>query len=513
MFTHVKPLLLSLCLSMLLACASGASVVIHPTASPAATNEPSGGGRAAENTDAFGALYDQIAQERSVDAVAVTPAPEPAESRQLLSAALVDMIERVKPAVVRISTPDTVGSGVIFKSVERTAYILTNEHVIRGGSLRVLVNDLRFYNGTVLGEDQRRDLAVVKICCGDFISLLVGSASDIKPGLDVVSVGYALDLAGTVTVTRGIISAIRYENTEDRWVVQSDAAINPGNSGGPMLSEAGEILGINTYKIDETNEGVGVDALGFAVSVRTIADHLSRLTGDIATPTPTPMPTLAPTPSPTPVPTPVPTSTPTPQPSPTPTPTPQPTPSPTSTPVPVGPGSFGPVDGVLKVRDGINPEYYLFDFWTEGDLTIEATFHRPRDSWQESDYGLIWRSTLDSWCIFLVSTRGWYLLTASPEWDVFIEQQWECWRGTPGTCFPYPSVHLKAAIVDNQVTVLSVNGVAVHDASSYDFPQNQFYDISDALHYGHVGVITGLFSENQKTKADIYYEGFKVTRE
>ena len=96
-----------------------------------------------------------------------------------------------------------------------------------------------------------RDLAVVTICCGQFHTLPFGDASRLEPGGEVVAIGYALGLSGEASITRGIVSAIRYDSRYLSDVIQTDAAINPGNSGGPMLSMSGEILGINTFKISE----------------------------------------------------------------------------------------------------------------------------------------------------------------------------------------------------------------------------------------------------------------------
>ena len=66
--------------------------------------------------------------------------------------------------------------------------------------------------------------------------------------------GYPLGLPGEATVTKGIVSAIRYDESHQSLVIQTDAAINPGNSGGPMLSETGQILGINTFRQEETTK-------------------------------------------------------------------------------------------------------------------------------------------------------------------------------------------------------------------------------------------------------------------
>ena len=261
---------------------------------------------------------------------------------------LATMVERVRPGVVRIDTWEGAGSGVIFDTTsEGGALVLTNYHVIDGpGRVTVEVEDSATYRGHRQGYDADMDLAVVSICCGKFKKLSFGDVSKLKPGSEVVAIGYPLDLPGAASITRGIVSAIRSKG--DFEIIQMDAPINPGNSGGPLLSASGEVLGINTFTI-------GSEGLGFALSERTVQMALPEIKGDRliavaaaarltptpgrdATPTHVPAPTANPGPTPTPRPTatPRPTSTPQPTATPRPTPTPRPTatPSPTSTPTP-----------------------------------------------------------------------------------------------------------------------------------------------------------------------------------
>ena len=217
--------------------------------------------------------------------------------------------------------------------------MLTNYHVVEGaaGHISVEVEDSASYRGYLQGFDADIDLAVVSICCGKFKKLSFGDVSKLKPGSEVITIGYPLGLPGAASVTRGIVSAIRFVG--DTEIIQMDAPINPGNSGGPLLSASGEVLGINTFTI-------GTEGLGFALSERTVQIVLPELKGEpefaAATPTPTTEPDATParvprpTATPGPTPTPRPTATPRPTPTPRPTATPRPTvtPLPTSTPSP-----------------------------------------------------------------------------------------------------------------------------------------------------------------------------------
>ena len=207
--------------------------------------------------------------------------------------------------MVRITSSAGTGTGVIYDARGRTGYVVTNYHVVEGQlSVNVTVNDSVRYAGNVLGVDVQRDLAILSICCGDFKALEFGDATRLAVGEEVVNIGYALGIEGAATVTRGIVSALRYDTNRQAYVIQSDAAINPGNSGGPMLSPEGRVLGINSFAYVSD---YGAEGIGFAISARTVQQRIPALGGGMAAPTPTPVPTPSPTPTPTPTWTPSPT--------------------------------------------------------------------------------------------------------------------------------------------------------------------------------------------------------------
>ena len=267
------------------------------------------------------------------------------------------MVEQVRPGVVRIETGAGSGSGVIIDTQDETALILTNYHVVEDAyNIDVVVEDSDTYEGHLSGYDPEIDLAALTICCGDFQALSFGDVSEVKPGSEVIAMGYPLGMPGEATVTRGIVSAIRPVGPFE--VIQTDAPINPGSSGGPLLSTSGKVLGINTIKL------TGMEGLGFALSEGIVRaalpelleqERLSDVAASMATPTlvpravqpvptSTPQPAfeLSPTPTAMPMPAPTrlevgprtPTVTPTPTPTATPTSTPLPTPTPTLAPTP-----------------------------------------------------------------------------------------------------------------------------------------------------------------------------------
>ena len=145
-----------------------------------------------------------------------------------------------------------------------------------------------------------------------------------RVGDEVLALGFPLaDRIGSdLTVTRGIVSSKRMESGVEQF--QTDAAINPGNSSGPLVNNSGEVIGVNTSRIEETSGGRPVANIGFAVSVSELESRLPSLgargVANLVTPTPalTPTATLTPTFIPTGTPIQKPTSTPTPTITPTP---------------------------------------------------------------------------------------------------------------------------------------------------------------------------------------------------
>ncbi len=192
---------------------------------------------------------------------------------------LADMVDRVKPGVVRVNTADGVGSGIIIEKHDGgIGLVLTNYHVVEDSyRIDVLVGDSRTFRARMVGFDQRRDLAVLEMCCSEFPTLELSATAGISAGSEVVAIGYALGLTGDATVTRGIVSAVRYHPGMRAWVIQTDASINPGNSGGPLLLPTGEVIGITTFLQNQDNQGNPTAGLGFAISERSIRSLLPNL--------------------------------------------------------------------------------------------------------------------------------------------------------------------------------------------------------------------------------------------
>ena len=173
----------------------------------------------------------------------------------------------------------SLGSGVL---VDSKGYIITNRHVIeKADRIRVHLQEEPAgvqHDAKVIGSDQETDLAVIKIDVEHALPVAkLGNSESMQVGDWVLAVGSPFGLQATVTA--GIVSAKGRNivpNRQFQSFIQTDAAINPGNSGGPLVNMEGEVIGINTAILTDTNAYAGV---GFALPSNTIVQVYNQLTG------------------------------------------------------------------------------------------------------------------------------------------------------------------------------------------------------------------------------------------
>jgi len=173
----------------------------------------------------------------------------------------------------------SLGSGVL---VDSKGYIITNRHVVeKADRIRVRLQDEPpgvLHDAKVIGTDQETDLAVIKIDVDKALpSAKLGNSESMQVGDWVLAIGSPFGQVGSVTA--GIVSAKGRNivpNRQFQSFIQTDAAINPGNSGGPLVNMLGEVIGINTAILTDTNAYAGV---GFALPSNTVVSVYNQLIG------------------------------------------------------------------------------------------------------------------------------------------------------------------------------------------------------------------------------------------
>mgnify|MGYP005766523773 CR=1 FL=1 len=203
------------------------------------------------------------------------------ESKQIA-----DVVEEVSNSVVGISKLQDNGNSIFLTDgsiklglgtgiiVSEDGYIVTNEHVSgsKYSSCYVTLENGKEYQANVVWSDTDLDLSIIKINVKGLEYANLGDSDKIRPGEKVYAIGNPIGFEFQRTVTSGIISAvdrtIKIEE-EDKTsymedLIQTDATINPGNSGGPLINPNGEVIGINSIKIDSA------ESIGFAIPINIV---------------------------------------------------------------------------------------------------------------------------------------------------------------------------------------------------------------------------------------------------
>src|SRR5947199_2717420 len=185
---------------------------------------------------------------------------------------------RGRPHEIR-QTQQSLGSGFI---VDPAGYIVTNQHVVERAAdlkIKVTTNDGKMYNAHYITDDDKKDLAFIKIDSKDSFPFI--NLENISPNLlgeTVLVVGNAVGYGSSIS--RGVLSAtkrdIAIDNMEYKDLVQTDAAINPGNSGGPVIDISGRLVGISSAKMAFTPQGVPTQGLGFAIPAEVVRDSVAQ---------------------------------------------------------------------------------------------------------------------------------------------------------------------------------------------------------------------------------------------
>lgn len=220
---------------------------------------------------------------------------------------LAPMIERVSPGVVNISVTGTVkaqvppifrdpffrhffgvpdemperrvqaaGSGVVIDA--ENGYVVTNHHVIANADkISIVLKDRRRLEAELVGSDPKADIALLKVQAEGLTEVPLGNSDALKVGDFVVAIGNPFGIGQTATI--GMISALQrsglgiegYEN-----FIQTDASINPGNSGGALVTQQGELVGINTAILSRSGGNIGISFAIPVNMVKVLVDQIVR---------------------------------------------------------------------------------------------------------------------------------------------------------------------------------------------------------------------------------------------
>ena len=201
-----------------------------------------------------------------------------------------DVIEKVNSSVVGVlvyanGTASGSGSGVVYRVDGKTAYIITNAHVVSGATdVQVVFSNKESVNATIVGSDTYSDIAVLKLTADfDMTAIKCGDSSLLDQGETVLAIASPLGIEYAGTVTQGIVSGIDRtvsvdlnDDGQEDWdmnVIQTDAAINPGNSGGALVNMAGELVGITSMKLSNTS----VEGMGFALPINDVITSVEQI--------------------------------------------------------------------------------------------------------------------------------------------------------------------------------------------------------------------------------------------
>jgi len=185
-----------------------------------------------------------------------------------VSADFSGIFEDAVKSVVAIKTDTSQGSGFF---VANNGYVVTNAHVMEGATAAgIITYDGKTHAVSKIGENPTIDIILLKINDDRYKPLILGNSNNIQVGEKVIAIGNPYGLS--FSVSDGIVSAVhRMGKNGLNAYIQTNADLNPGNSGGPLINIEGKVIGINNFKISES------EGLGFALESNYIRDSINNI--------------------------------------------------------------------------------------------------------------------------------------------------------------------------------------------------------------------------------------------
>lgn len=187
-----------------------------------------------------------------------------------VSADFSGIFEDAVKSVVTIKTDISQGSGFF---IANKGYIVTNEHVMEGATAaNIITYDGETHSVALVGYNSEMDISLLKIDSSNYDYLKLGDSNNAQIGEKVIAIGNPLGLS--FSVSDGIVSQIHREGPNGfEAYIQTTAALNAGNSGGPLIDVEGKVIGINNFKVSES------EGLGFALE----SNYIKEVVNDIST--------------------------------------------------------------------------------------------------------------------------------------------------------------------------------------------------------------------------------------
>jgi putative serine protease PepD len=230
-----------------------------------------------------GAIAASLIAHTTPAVAATSSATTTVQSTSLSTPTAETIYKQVSDGVVTITTVvahgQAIGSGIV---LDTRGDILTNAHVIAGATqMQVTLSNGQTVAATLVGSNSGADLAVIRISvpASSLHPVTLGNSAGVQVGDSVYAIGSPFGLSGTLT--EGIVSNLNQGGSASNGatlsgLIQTDAAINPGNSGGPLVSAAGQVIGINNSIQSPVDGNVGV---GFAIPINQVKQLLPSLEG------------------------------------------------------------------------------------------------------------------------------------------------------------------------------------------------------------------------------------------